>query len=75
MSRHKTTLTLMLADLGGQRPASAGLRDLSAPTHGHPLVLAAQLVAVVMSRLAVGHRVRRVAALTTPARRGRFGDT
>lgn len=38
---------------------------------GHPLVLAAELVAAAMSRLAVGHRLRRGAVLTSMARRGR----
>ncbi|HYZ36803.1 MAG TPA: hypothetical protein VE673_08775 [Pseudonocardiaceae bacterium] len=34
---------------------------------GHPLVLAADLVAAAMSRLAEGHRVRRAAAWTSRA--------
>ena len=37
---------------------------------GHPLVLAADLVAAAMSRLAAGHRVRRTAVLTSMARSG-----
>jgi hypothetical protein len=45
--------------------------DVARLLGGHPLVLAADLVAAAMSRLAVGHRLRRVAALTLMARRGR----